>query len=76
MTGDEIHGVLTQRGIRHLHHANSVMTSNSQILIRALVSRGAVVANQLPQTGQYTDVDFHAKLTPLFHPKLTPLIAV
>ncbi len=55
MTGQEVHAVLTAKGITTLHHANSVMTSNSLIRLRALASRGVVEASQLPQSYQYSD---------------------
>jgi hypothetical protein len=55
MTGNEVHEILISRGVRHLHHANSVKTSLSQLRLGGLASRGLVERARLPQTGQYTD---------------------
>ena len=57
MTGQEVHAVLTARGITALHHANSVKTSSSLIRLGGLASRGNVEAAHLPQTWQYSDPD-------------------
>lgn len=55
MTGQEVYDTLVARGVRHLHHANSVRTSLSQLRLGGLASRRAVDVHRLPQTSQITD---------------------
>jgi len=55
MTGNEVYNILTSQGVTHLHHANSVKTSLSQLRLAGLASRALVERNKLPQTNQITD---------------------
>jgi hypothetical protein len=55
MTGGEIYDILAARGVMHLHHANSVKTSLSQLRLGGLASRALVERQNLPQTIQFTD---------------------
>lgn len=55
MTGDDVYKILKQRGVSHLHHANSLSTSISFLQLNGLASRELVEASGLSQTTQYTD---------------------
>ncbi|WP_321818200.1 MULTISPECIES: hypothetical protein [unclassified Paraburkholderia] len=55
MLGKELHDILWKKGVRTLHHANSVMTSISIIQLGGLASRHLVERSGLNQSGQYTD---------------------
>ncbi len=55
MNGHEVYEVLKEKGIDHLFHANSVMTSCTFLRQGALVSRGYAAKHGLQQTSQYTD---------------------
>jgi len=55
MKGSDVYAVLMQKGISHLHHANTVTTSCSFLTVGGLVSRGHAVQQGLPQTPQYSD---------------------
>jgi len=55
MIGQEIRDILVKRGAFVLHHANSVSTSHSQLLLGGLASRHHVQQRRYPQTGQITD---------------------
>lgn len=57
MTGKEIYEILVKRGVTHLHHANSVRTSLSQLRLGGLASRALVENNGLSQTNQITDAE-------------------
>lgn len=81
MTGQEVYEILSARGVKHLHHANSVRTSISLLRLGGLASRQRVEQEHLPQTAQYTDhidrqygiwgnvfvdtVDIHARISNL-----------
>lgn len=56
MTGNEVYEILNQKGIKHLFHANSVMTSASLLKLNGIASRKFVEESGLPQTNQYTDL--------------------
>lgn len=56
MLGADVYTVFREKGVEHLHHANSVTTSCSFLMLRGLASRGAVEAAQLRQTVQDSDV--------------------
>lgn len=47
--------VLAAKGVTHLHHANSVVTSCQFLRRKALLSRGTVADLDLKQTDQYSD---------------------
>lgn len=51
----EFHKLLSEKGINHFYHANSVRTSRTYIEKGGLMSRGAVESYGLPQTSQGTD---------------------
>ena len=53
--GLELYDLLTKKGIKNFHHANTVKTSLSFIKEGALLSRDYVERNGLIQTEQYTD---------------------
>lgn len=55
MTGQEVYEVLAAKGVQHLHHANSVMTSSSFFQLGGLASRALVEQQGLPQSNQITD---------------------
>lgn len=55
MKGSDVHAVLMQKGISHLHHANTVTTSCSFLRSGGLVSRGLAVKLGVPQTPQDSD---------------------
>lgn len=57
MTGNEVCDILVARGVTHLHHANSVKTSLSQLQVGGLASRALIEASRLPQTNQITDTE-------------------
>jgi hypothetical protein len=57
MTGNEVYDILVERGVTHLHHANSVRTSLSQLRLGGLASRALVESNKLAQTSQITDTE-------------------
>ncbi len=51
----QVHDLLTSEGIRHLYHANSVVTSCQFIKAGGLIARGHLDRKGLPQSRQYTD---------------------
>lgn len=55
LNAKEVYDLLKKKGVKHLHHANTVRTSLTFIKEKALVSRHYVEANGLVQTSQYTD---------------------
>jgi len=55
MKGSDVYMILMQKGIDHLHHANTVTTSFSFLKTGGLVSRGHAVKHGLPQTPQTSD---------------------
>lgn len=55
MTNEEIKQVLTDKGVNHLYHANTVGTTVTFLKNGGLISRGAVEDRGLYQTGQVTD---------------------
>ncbi len=55
LTGADVHQVLAQHGIAHLHHANTVTTSCAFLRLKGLASRKRVEDAGLPQTAQFTD---------------------
>lgn len=55
LAAKDILKVLTQKGIRNLHHANSVKTACSFLKSGKLLSRGNLIDLGLSQTNQYTD---------------------
>ena len=56
MTGNDVYEILNQKGIKHLYHANSIITSTSLLKLNGLASRKLVEESGLPQTNQYTDL--------------------
>lgn len=56
MLGTDVYPILKLKGISHLHHANSVVTSKAFLRLGGLASRGRVQRSGFPQTTQYTDV--------------------
>jgi hypothetical protein len=52
----ELYELLREKGITHLHHANSVATSITYIAQGGLLSRGSVENRNLYQTSQYSDL--------------------
>jgi hypothetical protein len=55
MNGPDVLAVLLAKGIPHVFHANSVLTSGAFLRQGGLLSRGYAEANNQPQTPQYTD---------------------
>jgi hypothetical protein len=55
MQPDEVYRALTKRGVRELHHANTVRTSRHFLREGALLSRGTVERRGWDQTPQDTD---------------------
>lgn len=55
MNARDVFGVLQGKGVRRLHHANSVTTSCTFLDVGGLVSRAHAVRNGLPQTSQRSD---------------------
>lgn len=55
LSGVDVHKVLEARGVRFLHHANTVTTGCSFLRLGGLASRGFVEWKGLSQTWQYTD---------------------
>lgn len=55
MNGPDVCDVLLAKGIQHLYHANSVVTSDTFLRQGGLVSRGTAEENRWSQTEQYTD---------------------
>lgn len=55
MNGAEVHGVLVQKGIDLLYHANTVTTSLAFLQLGGLASRERVERDGFRQTEQYTD---------------------
>ncbi|OFI67504.1 hypothetical protein [Vibrio cholerae] len=51
----ELHELLTEKGVTHFHHANTVATSITFIENDGLLSRGDVASNGLFQTPQASD---------------------
>lgn len=47
--------LLSAKGVKFLHHANTVKTSLTFIKAKSLLSRAYVEKNSLDQTEQYTD---------------------
>ena len=47
--------ILKEKGVTHLHHANSVVTACSFIRFNALLSRGEMERRGLPQSSQLSD---------------------
>jgi hypothetical protein len=55
LASKQVWDVLEDRGVTHLHHANSVLTSCQFLRKKALLSRGTVWDLGLQQTTQYSD---------------------
>jgi hypothetical protein len=55
MLAAHAHAVLVEKGVKHLHHANSVTTSCSFLAMKCLASRAAVEAASIGQTAQKFD---------------------
>jgi hypothetical protein len=55
LRGSDIHKILKQIGVRHLHQANSVITSCTYLEQGGLVSRGFAEDHGLPQSAQPSD---------------------
>jgi len=52
-----LYGILKDKGVTNLYHANTVLTSLTFIEQRALLSRGYVASNNLIQTEQNSDAE-------------------
>lgn len=55
MRGQDVYEALIEKGIRELHHANSVTTSCTFLELGGLASRGCVSTRGLQQTPQSSD---------------------
>ncbi len=55
LNNQELHKVLTEKGIRYLYHANTVATSITFLENNGLMSRGAIEEKELYQTDQTSD---------------------
>lgn len=55
LPSSQVHRALKNVGATHIHHANTVLTACQFLRAQALLSRGSVERENLPQTDQYTD---------------------
>ena len=59
ITARHVHNALVDKGVTHLHHANSVATACQFLKNASLMSRGNVERRNLPQTPQSSDALDH-----------------